>query len=198
MRILGIDPGTVLVGFGCLEVEDLPAARSQRPGTAELPAAHRAQNVVCARSARTGARFVEAGVIPLGRAGSPIATRLGRLAEELSALLLRLLPAEVALESAFYGKSVTAALRIGEARGVILAEAHRAGVAVFQFSPAKIKRCLTGHGAASKATVAAMAQMRLGLTDVPARRDATDALAVAFCRSEHRLAASWSELAAKT
>lgn len=82
-----------------------------------------------------------------------------------------------------------AALRIGEARGVLLAEAARFGVEVHQFAPARVKRCVTGRGAASKGSVAAMVGqlVRLGrglAESLPA--DATDAVAVALTRVEQR------------
>jgi crossover junction endodeoxyribonuclease RuvC len=104
----------------------------------------------------------------------------------MAELFSHLQPDELAVEQAFYGKSVPSAMRIGEARGVILAEARRHGVPVHQFAPARVKRVVTGNGAASKAAVAAMTCRLLGLAAVPAERDATDALAVALCRAEER------------
>jgi crossover junction endodeoxyribonuclease RuvC len=112
--------------------------------------------------------------------------RLSALARSLGEILDRLEPQELALEEAFFGKSVQSALRIGEARGVVLAEASRRQVAVHQFAPARIKRCLTGHGAASKEAVAQMTARLLALDRPPQPMDATDALAVALCRVEAR------------
>jgi crossover junction endodeoxyribonuclease RuvC len=193
VRILGIDPGTVTVGYGCLEVaEAAPPLAAARPRGLAL----RASNVVASRGGARDATVVAAGALALGRSGVPIEQRLGRLAMLLAELLTRLRPQQVALECAFAGKSVQAALRIGEARGVVLAEASRAGVAVVQLTPARVKRCVTGHGGAGKAAVARMTQHLLGLPQPPRPFDVADALAVAYACSEQRF--SLARLAAAT
>ena len=132
--------------------------------------------------------LVESGRLRLGGSRVAIEVRLLRLSVELAALIERLKPDELALEEAFYGRNVQSALRIGEARGVVLAEAARRGVAVFQFPPARIKRSVAGYGAATKDRVARMAGEQLGLSLGHLPRDATDALAVALCRLEERRA----------
>ena len=131
-----------------------------------------------------------AGVLRLGGRDDVIGARLHALAVQFRALARDLQPTEVALEEAFHGKSVQAALRIGEARGVVLAEATGLGLDVHQFAPARVKRCVTGNGAADKSTVAAMVRQfvrpaEAALADgLPA--DATDAIAVAWTRYEVR------------
>jgi crossover junction endodeoxyribonuclease RuvC len=192
MRILGIDPGTWVVGFGCLEL----GATSRVVAADRLPIAHRVANVVHGASGGFGVggggvgagrvSVVEAGALRLGKRTAPLPDRLLDLAEQIAALLVRLAPNEVALEEAFFGKSVQAALRIGEARGVILAEVRRAGVPVFQFAPARVKRTVTGHGGATKEAVAELARRQLGLAVAPTPKDASDALAVALARVESR------------
>ncbi len=184
VRILGIDPGTLVVGFGCLEVREGEAlALGGVP-----PLALRADNAVRA-GRRAEVAVIEVGAFRLGSDRTPLGQRLLALAEQLGAVLLRLQPAEVALEEAFFGKSVQSALRIGEARGVVLAEATRRGLQVHQFAPARVKRCITGQGSAQKETVAAMVRRLLGPTPALAAAlpaDATDALAVALTRAEQR------------
>ncbi len=187
VRILGIDPGTQVVGFGCLEVRiDEP-----RQGRGDLPLALRTGNTVRAAAGAGGdVRLVDVGVLRLGGRAAPLPSRLLELADQFRRLLAQLQPSEVALEEAFYGKSVQAALRIGEARGVVLAESARAELTVHQFAPARVKRCVTGRGAASKEAVASMVGQLVrvppaaGLRDLPA--DATDAVAVALTRLEQR------------
>lgn len=185
VRILGIDPGTQVVGFGCLDLHVGPAAAP----SAATPLALRAANTLRAGGAGE-LRLVGAGVLRLGGRQHTVAQRLLALADQLRELLRTFAPTEVALEEAFYGKSVQAALRIGEARGVVLAEAARAGLDIHQYPPARIKRCVTGNGDASKAAVAAMVQNQLGAlavalgAAVPA--DATDALAAGLTRAEER------------
>jgi crossover junction endodeoxyribonuclease RuvC len=184
MRILGIDPGTQVVGYGCLELsERAPPAALSAPE--QLPLAHQAANVVAGQP-HVQVAVVAQGALRLGRRNDPLPVRLRNLADGLSALLADLRPDEIALEEAFYGKSVQSALRIGEARGVIMAEASRRGVAVLQFPPARIKRAVTGHGAASKDQVCEMVVRLLGLPAPPEPRDVSDALAAAVCRAEQR------------
>lgn len=183
MRILGIDPGTRVVGYGCLELADA-AAEPGQPAPEQLPLAHSAANVMGRSQAE--AAVVAQGALRLGRRNDPLQERLRHLADKLASLLRMLRPDEIALEEAFYGKSVQSALRIGEARGVIMAEACRLGVVVVQFSPARIKRAVTGHGGASKDRVSEMVMRLLGLASLPEPRDVGDALAAAVCRAEQR------------
>lgn len=192
VRILGIDPGTSVAGFGCLEAEfgtlRNALASGRLPGP--VPLALRAGNVVRIDAGGSGGvRVLELGVLRLGGRDAALPLRLLALADQFRGLLDRLQPTEIALEEAFSGKSVQAALRIGEARGVVLAESARAGLAVHQFAPARVKRSVTGNGAASKQSVAAMVaqllpQARGAFAGVPA--DATDAIAVALARLEQR------------
>jgi crossover junction endodeoxyribonuclease RuvC len=188
VRILGIDPGTVVVGYGVLEVAI--GGSGVGAGSAALPLALRASNVVHAGAGTGDVRLVAAGVLRLGGRGAELPHRLLALAMQFRSLLAAQVPTELALEQAFQGKSVQAALRIGEARGVVLAEAAAAGLAVHQFAPARVKRCVTGNGAAAKESVAAMVQhlvRRAGqaiVAGLPA--DATDAVAVAWTRVEER------------
>lgn len=181
VRILGIDPGTQVVGFGCLE---LAATMGPRAGHG-TPLALRGGNVVRLGSSAGGdMQLVEAGVLRLGGRSVVLARRLLSLAEQFRELVQRVQPTEVALEEAFSGKSIQAALRIGEARGVVLAESARSGLVVHQFAPARVKRCVTGNGAASKEAVAAMVGHlvlpggRVLVAGLPA--DATDAVAIAL------------------
>lgn len=184
MRILGIDPGTRVVGYGCLELSEASVLPPQL-GSEQLPLAHRAANVLAGQP-QAEAAVVAHGALRLGSRKATLADRLRALADGLAALLRELRPDEIALEEAFCGKSVQSALRIGEARGVIMAEASRLGVAVIQFSPARIKRAVTGHGGASKDQVCEMVVRLLRLPASPEPRDVSDALAAAVCRAEQR------------
>lgn len=186
IRILGIDPGTQVVGFGCLELvfESAPST------SAAAPLAMRASNVVRAGAGADSLRLVECGVLRLGGRHDSVANRLRQLADRFRELVARLGPGELALEEAFYGKSAQSALRIGEARGVVLAEAARAELAIHEYAPARIKRCVTGRGDAPKDVVADMVARQLGAAGLQAMsgmpRDASDALAAALTRVEER------------
>lgn len=188
VRILGIDPGTQVVGYSCLEVATGPS-----PGAASsaggIPLAMRGSNVVRAGSASNGGvRLVTAGVFRLGGRGTDLTQRLLSLSEQFAALVSELRPSEMAIEEAFFGKSVQSALRIGEARGVLLAESARFGLDVFQYTPARVKRSVTGHGSARKDSVDKMLRHLIPEGEMPSPgelpADATDAIAVAWTRLE--------------
>jgi len=180
VRILGIDPGTLTVGFAVLEL----AQRERRVGVpAETPLAQRAGNLVRVGGSASAPRLLEAGALRLGR-GRPLPDRLAALDAGIAGLVARFAPGELALEEAFHGRSAQAALRVGEARGVVIAAARRSGLAVHQYAPARIKRAVAGHGAAPKAAVAAMAARSLGIAGFPGPADVGDAVAVALCRAE--------------
>lgn len=126
-----------------------------------------------------GPRFVACGVLtPPPRA--PVASRLAEIQVELVELLGTLRPGFLALERAFHSKNAQAAFRIGEARGVVLAAAARAGIEILELAPAAAKKAVLGHGGASKEQVARMIAQLLGTGPLAVPSDATDALALAF------------------
>ncbi len=128
---------------------------------------------------RAGARLsrLESGVLVLGE--RPMPERLALLLEGLAAVLARRSVDAVAVETAFCGLSPRSALALGQARGVALAAAARAGVPVFEYAPAEVKRAFTGSGRAEKAQMIRTARTLFG---VAARLpDEADALAIAVC-----------------
>ena len=125
-----------------------------------------------------GPRLVCCGVIqPSEKA---VLQRLGRIAADFEELLGALRPAVVAVESVFAARNIRSALRIGEARGAVLAVAARHGVEAVEYAPAAAKKALVGHGAASKEQVAAMVANALGQPPLDVPLDATDALSLAL------------------
>jgi crossover junction endodeoxyribonuclease RuvC len=130
---------------------------------------------------RRGIVYVECGVIvPPGRHQLP--ARLAEIAAELRALIRETAPAVVAVENVFHAVHARAALTLGHARGIALATAAEAGLPVFEYPPARVKRAVTGSGRASKPEVSAMVRAACGLRR-PLRPDAADALAVALCHA---------------
>jgi len=99
----------------------------------------------------------------------------------LAALLRECHPDAVAIENLFHAANVRSALRLGHARGVAMLAAVEAGVRVFEYTPAEIKRAVVGYGRAEKPQVQHMVKLLLGLAAVPSPHDAADALAVAIC-----------------
>ncbi len=111
--------------------------------------------------------------------------RLFRIHSELSELILRHRPTEAAVEKVFLAKNASSALKLGQARGAAIVTCRVHGLSVFEYSAKEIKAAATGYGSAPKEQVAGMVARLLGLRgSVPA--DATDALAMAFCRAVTR------------
>jgi crossover junction endodeoxyribonuclease RuvC len=128
---------------------------------------------------RAGVRLsrVDSGVLIPGPLPTP--ERLGRLFASLSELLERRGIDAVAVETAFCGRSPRSALALGQARGVALAAAVRAGLPVFEYAPAEVKRSFTGNGRAEKAQMIRTARTLFGVA--PRLADEADALAIAVC-----------------
>jgi crossover junction endodeoxyribonuclease RuvC len=106
---------------------------------------------------------------------------LHRIHSQLTLLLAECRPASVAIENLFFSVNVRSALKLGHARGVAMLAAVEAGVPVFEYTPAEIKRAVVGYGRADKPQVQQMVKLLLGLDALPSPYDAADALAVAIC-----------------
>lgn len=136
---------------------------------------------------RAGARLrvVESGVLEPGE--RPVAERLGRILDGLDAVISRSRPDAVSIEQVFSGASPRSALVLGQARGVALAAAARAGLSVFEYAPSAVKLAFTGNGRAGKDQMVRTARMLLGAD--PRLADEADALAIAVCHLARRLLA---------
>jgi crossover junction endodeoxyribonuclease RuvC len=132
---------------------------------------------------RVGARLValDSGVLAPG--DLPLPSRLAALLDGLGVVLARTGADAVSVESAFCGISPRSALVLGHARGVALAAAARAGVPVFEYAPAAVKRAFTGSGRADKPQMVRTARQLLGVD--PRLADEADAVAVAVCHLAH-------------
>lgn len=150
MIVLGVDPGTVVTGYGVVD----------RDGAGSL-------------------RLIECGVVR-PRAGAPLAVRLQTIFEGITEIIARHRPDAVAVEAVFVHKNARSALILGHARGVILLAAAQAGLAVTEYPPAMIKKAVAGAGAATKAQIQQMVARILRLKTPPAPSDAADGVAVAL------------------
>jgi crossover junction endodeoxyribonuclease RuvC len=92
-------------------------------------------------------------------------------------------PEAAAVESAFFGKDAGAAVKLGQARGVLLLALRLAGVQVAHYTPAEVKKTIAGNGQASKQQVQFMTAKLLQLQELPRPLDASDALAIGLCHS---------------
>jgi crossover junction endodeoxyribonuclease RuvC len=108
-----------------------------------------------------------------------LAERLVTIEVALVAVLEEHAPDEASVEAIFFAKDAQAAAKLGHARGVALLVCARAGVAVHEYPPARVKLAVAGNGRADKPQVAQMVRVFLGMTAVP-ETDAADALAVAL------------------
>src|SRR5438094_582893 len=98
-------------------------------------------------------RHCEHGVIDADER-APLAERLACIDDELRATIARVAPKEAGVEALFFAKDATAAAKLGHARGVVLLALQRAGVAIFEYPPASVKRAVVGGGRAEKIQVA--------------------------------------------
>jgi crossover junction endodeoxyribonuclease RuvC len=124
-------------------------------------------------------RAVAAGVLRTP-ADADVAERLAELQQGIRELLAELRPPTVAVERLFFQTNVRTAMSVGQASGVVLAEAAAAGCAVVQYTPNQVKGAVTGSGDAGKEQVQRMVQAILELESPPRPPDAADALALAI------------------
>lgn len=156
MRIMGIDPGMALIGYGVIEIED---------GKVYL---------ATSGSVRT----------------SKDATVPARLAEILSDMeeLFRIYsPDVVSVEDLFFFKNQKTIIPVAQARGVILAQAEKAEIPIFEYTPMQVKQVLTGYGRASKKEVEDMVRLTITNKELPKLDDTVDAIAIAICHARSQM-----------
>jgi crossover junction endodeoxyribonuclease RuvC len=119
--------------------------------------------------------------------GLDLAERLVQIHDGLAGVIERYRPDEAAVEETFVNRNPTSTLRLGQARGVVVLVAARAGLAVAEYSPNLVKKTVVGTGHAAKPQIQAMVSILLPGCAI-AGADAADALAVAICHAHHRTA----------
>ena len=105
--------------------------------------------------------------------------RLASIYQELTVIIDRYQPSAMAVEELFFNTNQTTAIRVAEARGVILLAAQQKGLTIAEYTPLQVKQSVVGYGRAEKKQVIAMVTMLLGLGKPPKPDDTADALAVA-------------------
>lgn len=142
---------------------------------------------------------VAAGIIKIP-SSKDFAPRLQIIYDNLNRIIKEYRPDQFAIETAFYGKNVQSALKIGYARGVSLLVAAHNGLTIKEYSPREIKKSVTGNGASSKEQVQYMIKKLMGIKKTKMKFDESDALAVAVCHAfkmnsfTHR-SRSWKDFA---
>lgn len=129
-------------------------------------------------------RVVTYGVIETPAADAP-AQRLQSIFQQLNKLIADYGPERAAVEQLFFGRNITTAIAVGQARGVLLLALADAGIPIGEYSPPKVKEAVTGYGKAEKAQMQLMVRHLLNLAENPHPDDAADALAVAITAARY-------------
>jgi len=149
--ILGIDPGTTIMGYGLI----------------------RGKNI-------TQPELLALGVLELHKYDDHY-TKLKVIFDRVTGLIDQFHVTELAIEAPFYGKNVQSMLKLGRAQGTAIAAALSRSIDIYEYAPRKIKLAITGQGNASKEQVAALLQKMFHIAEMPSNLDATDGLAAAVC-----------------
>lgn len=153
MKILGIDPGTGICGFGVIEID-----KTNRP------------------------TMLDNGVISTPP-HTPLPDRLLDIYESLHEIIELNHPDVISIEKLFFSKNITTGISVAEARGIVLLVARQKNLPIFEYTPNEIKKTMTGYGSADKKQMQEMVRLHLNLSSVPKPDDAADALAAAITHS---------------
>ncbi len=167
MRILGIDPGTGICGFGVIDIVTKKSSDKNAP-----------VNSVC----RGKPKMVDAGVISTPP-HTPLPERLLDIYDSLHEIIKMHKPDVISIEKLFFMQNVTTGISVAEARGVVLLVAKQEGLPIFEYSPNEIKKAMTGYGHADKKQMQEMVRLHLNLDKIVKPDDAADALAAAITHS---------------
>lgn len=149
-KILGIDPGTGICGFGVVNFT-----------THKQP------------------RMITAGVISTP-AHTPLADRLLDIFDSLNQIIDETHPDEVSIEKLFFNQNITTGISVAEARGVVILVARQHNLPIYEYTPLQIKQTLTGYGKADKKQMQESVRQYLNMRDIVKPDDAADALAAAI------------------
>lgn len=152
-KILGIDPGTGICGFGVISV-----SRGKTP------------------------KMLDCGVIATPH-HTPLSDRLLDIYNSLHEIIELNKPDCISIEKLFFSKNITTGISVAEARGVCMLVAKQCELPIFEYTPNEIKQTMTGYGSADKKQMQEMVRKHLGLKEVPKPDDAADALAAAITHS---------------
>ena len=149
-KVLGIDPGTGICGFGVV-----------RFTTHKQP------------------RLITAGVITTP-AHTPLADRLLDIYQSLEQIIQETEPDEVAIEKLFFNTNITTGITVAEARGVCILVARQHEIPIYEYTPLQIKNTLTGYGRAKKHDMQEAVRKYLDMDKIIKPDDAADAVAAAI------------------
>jgi len=149
-RILGIDPGTGICGFGVVDF-----VKHKQP------------------------HMVTAGVVTTP-AHTPLADRLLDIYESITQIIEETRPDEVSIEKLYFNQNITTGITVAEARGVVILVARQHELPIYEYTPLQIKQTLTGYGRAKKKDMQEAVRQYLNMREIVKPDDAADALAAAI------------------
>lgn len=149
--VLGIDPGTAITGYG-----------------------------IVAETNRGDYVLLACGIIRTSPK-QEMPERLLEIFQDLRAIIKEFSPDEIAVEKLFFGRNVTTAISVGQARGAILLACAIERIPIIEYTPAEIKQAVTGYGNADKLQIQTMVVNLLSLPNIPKPDDAADGIAIAIC-----------------
>jgi crossover junction endodeoxyribonuclease RuvC len=149
-RVLGIDPGTGICGFGVVQYV-----------THKQP------------------RMITAGVITTP-AHTPLEDRLLDIYDSLNQIINETHPDEVSIEKLYFNQNITTGITVAEARGVCILVAKQHNLPIAEYTPLQIKQTLTGYGRAKKKNMQEAVRVYLNMEQIVKPDDAADALAAAI------------------
>ncbi len=117
------------------------------------------------------------------KAGEPFPQRLLKISQKIGAVLDKYRPQAVSIEKLYFNTNTTTAIDVAQARGVIVCEAAKRNIDIFEYTPIQVKLAVVGYGQAEKKQVMEMTRQLLKLKEVPKPDDTADALAVAICHA---------------
>ena len=156
MRILGIDPGYERLGVAILE--------KNKNGDKE--------KVLFSECFKTSAKL-------------EFSERLNLIGEEVRTIIKKFKPEVLSIETLFLNTNHKTVMRVAEARGVVIYEASRAGLKIFEASPPQIKIATTGYGKSDKAQIIKMVKMLVKMDNSKTSDDELDAIAIALTAFAH-------------
>ena len=155
MKILGIDPGMAIVGYGMIDVDN--------NGNIEL---------LTSGSIQTDKKLSDS-------------KRLLEIYNDLSVIVEQYKPDCASVEQLFFFKNQKTVIPVAEARGVILTVLEKYNIPTFSYTPMEVKQVLTGYGRAEKKEVEQMVRVALEAQELPKLDDTVDAIAIAICHSRN-------------
>lgn len=153
MKILGIDPGMAIVGYGMIEIDN-----------------------------NNNLELLTSGSIQTDKKLSD-SKRLLEIYNDLTEIVSKYQPDCASVEQLFFFKNQKTIIPVAEARGVILTVLEKFNIPTFSYTPMEVKQVLTGYGRAEKKEVEQMVKLTLETQDLPKLDDTVDAIAIAICHS---------------